>query len=341
MGTLRLKAEKKITAALTYDADKINNLREEFTQNMKRMRLNNARQNIEAILTDLPGLRKGKGEVAINGIVSVREGIRDSSLSDSEAKEELIKIRTKFLGDLSKFLADETSSGKLKKKSDEPDSPPAAPKDIPLNTEDEIKPLVQESLEEFMAGLEEALQTTAEGELKTYRKNSVQLRSDLMRANFVLGYAPVLPITTTPMSAQKLKNLGFSVATVGDYTVIEDQLVLGIRHKGLEEDLEESMKTKLPEGVTGDKAAAFIKKAAEQLRTKSAAQQKESEEQLVEIIQNTYRNLQLVTFKPSFWAGATWYWLVPNKHLGLFAKATISSGEVPMKLRSWALPFKE
>ena len=68
---------------------------------------------------------------------------------------------------------------------------------------------------------------------------------------------------------------------------------------------------------------------------------KESEEQLVETIQNTYRNLQLITFKPSFWAGATWYWLVPNKHLGLFAKATISSGEVPMKLRSWALPFKE
>ena len=341
MGTLRLKAEKKITAALTYDADKINNLREEFTQNMKRMRLNNARQNIEAILTDLPGLRKGKGEVAINGIVSVREGIRDSSLSDSEAKEELIKIRTKFLGDLSKFLADETSSGKIKKKSDEPEATPSSPKEIPVNTEDEIKPLVQESLEEFMAGLEETLQKTAEGELKTYRKNSVQLRSDLMRANFVLGYAPVLPITTTPMSAQKLKNLGFSVATVGDYTVIEDQLVLGIRHKGLEEDLEESMKTKLPKGVTGDKAAAFIKKAAEQLRTKSAAQQKESEEQLVETIQNTYRNLQLVTFKPSFWAGATWYWLVPNKHLGLFAKATISSGEVPMKLRSWALPFKE
>lgn len=125
---------------------------------MKRMRLNNARQNIEAILTDLPGLRKGKGEVAINGIVSVREGIRDSSLSDSEAKEELIKIRTKFLGDLSKFLADETSSGKLKKKSDEPT--PSAPKEIPVNTDDEVKPWSR-SLE-FMAGLEEALQTTAE-----------------------------------------------------------------------------------------------------------------------------------------------------------------------------------
>lgn len=341
MGTLRLKATPRIQAGpLVYDNDKLITIKNEFISNMKRLAFNNARSNVEAILGIFPGLRPRKGEACINGIVSVKEGLRDSSLSQQEAKDELIKIRTKFLKDLTDFLKDESDKGKVISDKD------AKKEDAPVDdgstdVEDEggLKPMVQETLEEFLAGIKDTL-AESQGQIKTYSKTSVALRGDLLKNNFVFGKAPVLPITKTPLSAQALRDMGFQVATIGDYVVLEQQYVIGIRHAGVTEDAEEELSKKIKSDTRIKNPSDAVAKATSMLSKTVREQERESEQELVELVQNTYRSLSLVDMGSSHWADATWYWLVPAKHLNLMARCSISKGAtVPVKVQRWSLPF--
>jgi hypothetical protein len=280
-----------------------------------------------------PGLRPKGGTIALNGLVSIREGLQNSDITNEQAKEESIAVRVKFMQALNKFMAEGTEQGRLKKKGESP-----AQEQPPVEVEDKNNTLEVSSIEDFKEQLNDQIAQAAGDTLAVYNKNSRQLRADLLKNNFVIGYAPVMVINTTPLSAEKLRGFGFRVVDLEGYPILESQLVVGIRHSGMIEDMEEKMASSVPKGANVDQA---MKKQMTAIANKMRAEEKESEEQMVAIVKSIRKKDNLVESDTTFhWAGATWYWLLPAGHIRLLQKATIVNGTAAFKPRSWGLPFK-
>lgn len=332
MGTLRVTAPKKLVAATDYDPDKLNQLKESFIKNIKQLALRNAEQNVGALLTMFPGLRPKGGTIALNGLVSIREGMQSNEITSEQAKEEAISVRVKFMQALNKFMAEGTEQGTLKKKGDKPKE------EQKVEVEDATNSLEVSSIEDFKQEINDQLAQAAGDTLAVYNKNSRQLRADLLKNNFVIGYAPVMVINTTPLSAEKLRGFGFRVVDLEGYPILESQLVVGIRHSGMIEDMEEKMASSAPKGANVEQA---MKKQMAAISKKMKDEEKESEEQMIAIVKSIRKKDNLVESDTTFhWAGATWYWLMPAGHIRLLQKSTIVNGTAAFKPRSWGLPFK-
>lgn len=341
MGTMRISAPKKPIVATVYDDEELAKLREDFIENVKNKKLNNSVQVIDRILTILPGLRS-KANVARNMIISIREGLMDSSLSKEDATTELIKARKSFLESLSIFVQELTSEGKLTKKSAQPKGVrPAEPEQDPdaLAPEDDsgnLKVLVQESLEDFLNKLQD---NVAPDSVVNFNGNKSQLQKLIVQNSVVLTRAPVVPMTKTPFSVQKLKAFGFKVQDLEGYPILEDQLVLGILHSGINDDVQSIVDKKMSKSKKLDDAAR-VDKAHKLLDAEMARVAKEMDENLLESVKHEYGSLKLIEFGPSYWSGAAWYWLVPNSHLNLFNKSSISKTSQMTQVKSWSFPFK-
>lgn len=341
MGTMRISAPKKPIVANVYDDEELAKLREDFIENVKNKKLNNSVQVIDRILTILPGLRS-KANVARNMIVSIREGLMDSSITKEEATSELIKARKSFLDSLSTFVQELTSEGKLTKKSTQPKGVrPAEPEQDPDATAPEddagnLKVMVQQTLEDFLDKLQD---NVAPDSVINFNGNKSSLQKMIVQNSVVLTRAPVVPMTKTPFSVQKLKAFGFKVQDLEGYPIIEDQLVLGILHSGINDDVQAIVDKKMAKSKGLDDKAR-VDRAHKLLDAEIARVAKEMDENLLEAVKHEYANLKLIEFGPAYWSGAAWYWLVPNSHLNLFNKSSISKTSQMTQVKSWSFPFK-
>jgi hypothetical protein len=136
--------------------------------------------------------------------------------------------------------------------------------------------------------------------------------TDIATKAFVVARVPVVP-TGTPVSTEKLAGLGFKVDNLGGYAVIQNQLVLGINPSKI-----------IPNSsaIKSDKLKAAIQAEAESLRRK---------------LQKTLNTrLQFVSDRPRTYKSGTWYWLMSERDLDLFAKA-FPGGHV--KVDRWGFAF--
>ena len=341
MGTMRISAPKKPIVANVYDDEELAKLREDFIENVRNKKLNNSIQVIDRILTILPGLRS-KANVARNMIVSIREGLMDSSITKEDATSELIKARKSFLDSLSTFVKDLTEEGKLTKKSTQPKGVrPPEPEQNPdaESAEDDagnLKVMVQETLEDFLNKIQDNV--TPES-VVNFNGNKSSLQKLIVQNSVVLTRAPIVPMTKTPFSVQKLKAFGFKVQDLEGYPILEDQLVIGILHSGINDDVQAIVDKKMAKSKGMDDAAR-VEKAHKLLDAEVARLAKEMDENLLEAVKHEYASLKLIEFGPSYWSGAAWYWLVPNSHLNLFNKSSISKTSQMTQVKSWSFPFK-
>lgn len=340
MGTMRISAPKKAIVAMVYDDEELAKLREQFIEHVKNKKLNNTVQVIDRILTILPGLRP-KANIARNMIVSIREGLMDSSISKEDATSELIKARKTFLDSLTSFIQELTGEGKLTKKSTQPkgERTPEPEQDPDAPTGDEsgnMKLLVQETLEDFLNKIQDNL---SPDNVVSYNGSKASLQKLIVQNSVVLTRAPIVPMTKTPLSVQKLKSFGFKVQDLEGYPIMEDQLVLGILHSGINDDVQGIVDKKMAK-TKGMDDKTRVDKAHNILNQEMARIAKELDENLLESVKHEYSNLKLIEFGPSYWSGAAWYWLVPNSHLNIFNKSSIAKTSQMTQVKSWAFPFK-
>lgn len=340
MGTMRISAPKKPIVANVYDDEELAKLREDFIEDVKNKKLNNSIQVIDRILTILPGLRS-KANVARNMIVSIREGLMDSSITKEDATSELIKARKSFLDSLTAFIQEMTSGGKLTKKSTQPkgERSPEPDQDPDAPTGDDsgnMKLMVQETLEDFLNKVQDNL---SPDNVVSFKGNKTTLQKMIVQNSVVLTRAPIVPMTKTPLSVQKLKSFGFKVQDLEGYPILEDQLVLGIMHSGINDDVQDIVDKKMSKSKGLDDKAR-VEKAHSILNQEMERIAKELDENLLESVKHEYANLKLIEFGPSYWSGAAWYWLVPNSHLNIFNKSSIAKVSQMTQVKSWAFPFK-
>ena len=342
MGTMRISAPKKAIVANVYDDEELAKLKEQFIEHVKNKKLNNSIQIIDRILTILPGLRS-KANVARNMIVSIREGLMDSSITKEEATSELIKARKSFLDSLSTFIQELTSDGKLTKKSTQPKGvrTPEPEQDPDAPTGDEsgnIKLMVQETLEDFLNKIQD---NVSPDNVVNFNGSKASLQKMIVQNSVVMTRAPIVPMTKTPFSVQKLKAFGFRVQDLEGYPILEDQLVLGIMHAGINDDVQDIVDKKMAKTKSkGMDDKTRVEKAHKMLDQEMERISKELDENLLESVKHEYANLKLIEFGPSYWAGAAWYWLVPNSHLNLFNKSSIAKVSQMTQVKSWSFPFK-
>lgn len=136
--------------------------------------------------------------------------------------------------------------------------------------------------------------------------------SDIKTSPFVIARLPVVPADS--VSVDRLTRLGFDVDNLSGYPVLKNQLVFGINPKFLLGENSAAM--------NGVKAAAFIREEADRLRKKFQ--------------KTTKRNLQFVSDKSFSYGSGTWFWLMTDRELDMFAKAFPGSH---VKVTRWGFAF--
>lgn len=152
---------------------------------------------------------------------------------------------------------------------------------------------------EISTASEEVLKENAGFQLKQPKKGS-----------FVVTRAPVIPLT--PVSAERLKSVGFKADNAGGYPIIHDQIVIGISR-----DMLQPTKHKKSGKISNKRTPLEV---AEEIRRQV---QKKLHVPIKFVVERagTGRNIQ-----------GTWFWVMPDSELDKLAK--VSPGKV-VKIPSW------
>lgn len=147
--------------------------------------------------------------------------------------------------------------------------------------------------------------------LSDYDSDANEIQVKLNKSGVFVGHAPVLPMASPPLSQEALKKNAFLAEDFNGYPILKKQLVVGFSNEYVQQHISKSMKR---EAVL---------------------------EELVNIVKAKYKSLKLVQVGPAAgWYGATWFWLVPDRDLGLLRKSTISGpGSTSLKVSKWSFPF--
>lgn len=145
----------------------------------------------------------------------------------------------------------------------------------------------------------------SEQTLERYRSYSAIVKS-LNGKDFVIHRAPIIPMSTPPIQFEKLAALGFSAERLGGYTVIEDQMVLGLNSGYTQRALQELRKT----------PAATAEMIVGQLEQKSGRK--------YEIIHGQGKGV------------GQWWWLMTSKDLDRLRQACMGGR---MKITNWGFAF--
>jgi len=166
--------------------------------------------------------------------------------------------------------------------------------------------------QDVMAAAEEQSYQEIEKVLEMTQKESQNI-DQLHKRPFVLTRVPVIPLSKGPLNVSVLQKVGFKTDMVSGYTVMHNQLVLGVNKQMLElkkGGISRVIDTK----VVLDKALE-VKKMVEK---------------------QTGAKYQFVTEKPYGASGGAWFWLMTERDLNLFAKS-FPGGHV--KLERWGFAF--
>ena len=145
----------------------------------------------------------------------------------------------------------------------------------------------------------------SEQTLERYRSYSAIVKS-LNGKDFVIHRAPIIPMSTPPIQFEKLAALGFVAERLGGYTVLEDQLVLGLNSGYTQRALQELRKT----------PAATAEMIVGQLEQKSGRK--------YEIIHGQGKGV------------GQWWWLMTSKDLDRLRQACMGGR---MKITNWGFAF--
>ncbi len=128
---------------------------------------------------------------------------------------------------------------------------------------------------------------------------------------FVVARIPIIPVAKTVLSVDRLRAQGFTVASLGGYPVINNQLVVGInaREVGMT-DAERKSGAPIPRQRWHDLAAEVVTRIRNETKTRMA----------------------FVDDRPHGHAGAAWFWLMPETELDHFAASFPGQS---LQLRSW------
>lgn len=145
----------------------------------------------------------------------------------------------------------------------------------------------------------------SEQTLERYRSYSAIVKS-LNGKDFVIHRAPIIPMSTPPIQFEKLAALGFAAEKLGGYTVLEDQMVLGLNSGYTQKALQELRKT----------PAATAEMIVGQLEQKSGRK--------YEIIHGQGKGV------------GQWWWLMTSKDLDRLRQACMGGR---MKITNWGFAF--
>lgn len=136
---------------------------------------------------------------------------------------------------------------------------------------------------------------------------------------FVIARVPVVPADGI-LSGEKLARLGFSTENLGGYTVIHNQIVIGINPKtllsfGKSDDFKVST-------IKGERVAEAVREELDRLRRK--------------LQKTTKVKLQLVSDKAYSYGSGTWFWLMSDRDLDMLARAFPGNH---IKIGRWGFAF--
>ncbi len=136
--------------------------------------------------------------------------------------------------------------------------------------------------------------------LKKFSKNEKEL-SILIAKQYIFARVPIIPLTVPPLLPDELKKFGFKVQSLGGYTVMENQLVLGFNHN-------------------------FLKQMQEDPDLKNKAKPYQLAEMIVaQLNKESGKNYKILgdDKKPSHGhKTGTYYWLVPARLINLMIQST-------------------
>lgn len=138
-----------------------------------------------------------------------------------------------------------------------------------------------------------------------YRNDNAKLEA-IKSKPFIVTRVPVIP-TDSAVSLSKLIQYGFKAEALSQYTVLPDQMVIGINPKFLDGSANTS----------------------ELVRKELARLQKILEKR-------TNSKLQLVSQRAYSYGSGTWFWLMKESELNMFAKAFPASH---VKVNQWGFAF--
>lgn len=129
--------------------------------------------------------------------------------------------------------------------------------------------------------------------LKQTQKESDNLNA-LTKRPFVITRVPIIPLSKTTISIDKLKLKGFKADNLGGYPVLHNQLVLGINKSMLNQ-----------------------KDPSKPIKSEDILEQAKKVKSMIE---KQYKmKLVFVDEKPYGAQGGAWYWLMPERELNMFA----------------------
>ena len=176
--------------------------------------------------------------------------------------------------------------------------------------------------------------TEAEDEriLQHNQSEAHALRVGLLRRGVYFGRGPIMPLAA--FDTDKLSNMGFSVECLARYAIINNQRVLGISL----DFIRERTLNQIDDPET-NKLAARIRRAKD-FKSMDKVTQDVFESNFASFLESFHAHepgLQVVGI-PSHWAGARWYWMMPQGELRGLRSAGI--GGAAFRLARWAFAFK-
>ena len=124
--------------------------------------------------------------------------------------------------------------------------------------------------------------------------------------DFIIGKAPIIPMSKPILMHDKLKEAGFDVGKIGGYTVLEDQMVLGLN-------------------------VSYVQKTLAELKNKS----EQTAEMIVrQIEKKSGRKYEIIKGQPK--GVGQWYWLIPSRDYTSIRKTSV--GE-QINIMNWGFAF--
>lgn len=171
-------------------------------------------------------------------------------------------------------------------------------------------------ISELKANLESKLDSTvdnseywdkAQKEIKKIIDNSEQQSKNLnliSKKDFVVARIPIIPVGDRPLSADKLKKAGLKAEDLAGYTVLYNQIVVGI-NKSAKETFREKDVSKILDKIISNLESV------------------------------TNEDLYLVTNEGNPYKGAIWYWLANKYEINSILKS--AGGHI--KIKHWGFSF--
>lgn len=269
------------------DLERTNDLIKSLEKEMKSLQFKLAVHSLQEILTEIPGLRSS-AKVLKNSILSVEEGLNSGVIKKVAAQIDMGQAFDDFAKNYAKMTTEFSSK----------------------------KPAFDETL----------YQAVGHDQLKVYTGSMDKIQRAITKAGVFTGYTPVLPLTSPPLDATKLKRQGIASQTFAGYTILEKQFVAGISVDFINANVPKA------EALPNEKPTRKVKPTETPEKILS---------EFRDIILTRYAHLRLREMaQPMSWWGATWLWFATERELEIWKKCSINPTTVSsLKISKWGFPF--